>query len=309
MPTSTIASLLGPAVRRLRASGSLSARLDAGLLLADALGVSRTTVLANPEAPVGPDAAARFEAAVTRREAGEPVAYIRGIREFYGLALECDARALVPRPETEVLVELAAADIVDRLGAGPRPPGTPPIEVADVGTGSGAIAVALGATMRRQGMGGEVEIVASDRSPDAVDLARENAVAHGLADRIGVAVADLIPGGGGRAGLLSIPDRFDVVAANLPYIRTDDLDALAPDLGFEPREALDGGPDGLDVIRSLLVVLPDRLAPGGRCFLEIGSDQGSAIVAAVEATLPGWRCALECDLSGMPRVAVVEWAT
>lgn len=308
MPPPTIASLLGSAVRRLRASGSASPRLDAELLLAHALGVGRTTVLADSDAAVGPDAAERFESAVTRREAGEPVAYIRGIREFYGLALECDARALVPRPETEVLVQLAAADIVDRLGAGPRPPGTPPIAVADIGTGSGAIAVAVAATMRRQGMGGEVEIVASDRSPDAADLARENAVAHGLADRIGVAVADLVPAGGAPAGLLLVPQRFDVMAANLPYIRTGDLDGLAPELGFEPREALDGGADGLDVIRGLLAVLPDRLAVGGRCFLEIGADQGPAIVAAVESILPGWRCVVECDLSGSPRVAVVERA-
>ncbi len=307
MPT-TIATLLGPAVERLRASGSGSARLDAELLLAHALGAGRTVVLAHPDAPVGPDAAARFEAAVGRREAGEPVAYIRGIREFYGLALGCDARALVPRPETEVLVELAIADVVDRLGAGPRPPGTPPIAVADVGTGSGAIAVALGATLRRQGMGGDVAIIASDCSPDACDLARENAVAHGLADRLGVTVADLLPPPRAAAGLLVVPGRFDVVAANLPYIRTGDLDGLAPDLGFEPRESLDGGTDGLAVIRALLAALPDRLAPGGRCFLEIGSDQDSAIVAAVEAILPGWQCAVEPDLSGLPRVAVVEQA-
>lgn len=308
MPTTTIAALLGPAVDRLRASGSGSSRLDAELLLGHALGVGRTAVLAHPDSPVGPDAAARFEAAVGRREAGEPVAYIRGIREFYGLALGCDARALVPRPETELLVELAATDVVDRLGASPRPPGTPAIAVADVGTGSGAIAVALGATLRRQGMGSDVEIIASDRSPDAVDLARENAVAHGLADRIGVTVADLLPPAGAAAGLLVVPARFDVVAANLPYVRTGDLGGLAPDLGFEPREALDGGPDGLAVIRTLLAVLPDRLAPGGRCFLEIGADHGSTIVAVVAAIVPGWRCAVEPDLSGIPRVAVVEQA-
>jgi len=301
----TVGELLGAGTDRLRAAGSPSARLDAELLLADALGTDRTGVLAHPGAPAGDGPAARFALALERRAAGEPVAYIRGIKEFHGLALVTDARALVPRPETELLVDLALAEVADVLGRAPRPPGTPPVRVADVGTGSGAIAVAVAAALRRLGMAGEVEIVASDRSADAVALARENAVAHGVADRVGVAVADLLPGAGAAAGLLSAPVRFDLVCANLPYIRTGDLAGLPPPVRFEPPEALDGGPDGLEVIRRLLASLPDRLSEGGLALLEIGSDQAEALDVAVRSLAPGWDCEVVPDLAGLPRIARV----
>ncbi len=134
---------------------------------------------------MGPEPAERFEGALRRREAGEPVAYIREVREFHGIALVADARALIPRPETEVLVDLALGEIADRLGRAPRPPGTPPLAVADVGTGSGAIAVAVAVALRRTGMLGEVEIIGSDTSDGAVELARENAVGHAVGDRVG----------------------------------------------------------------------------------------------------------------------------
>ena len=123
--------------------GSETPRLDAELLLGHAVGVGRTVVLAHPEAPVGADAAARYRADLERRAAGEPVAYLRGLKEFYGLAFEVDARALIPRPETERLVELAEAEVMRRLGRRPRAVGAPPLRIVDVGTGSGAIAVAL----------------------------------------------------------------------------------------------------------------------------------------------------------------------
>lgn len=266
-------------------------------------------MLAHPAGLAGDGSAARFAAAIARRAAGEPVAYIRGMKEFHGLALGADARALVPRPETELLVDLALGELVDVLGRGPRPAGTPPVTVADVGTGSGAIAVAIAATLRRRGMAGEVEIVASDLSADAAALARENAVAHGVADHVGVAVADLLPVSGAAAGLLSSPERFDLVCANLPYIRTGDLAGLPVPIGFEPREALDGGADGLDVIRRLLGLLPDRLTAAGLVLLEIGSAQGEAIGQVVHALLPGWGCEVVADLAGLPRIARIAPAT
>jgi release factor glutamine methyltransferase len=299
----TIGELLTGALERLRASGSESPRLDAELLLAHALGVDRTTLIAHPEQPVGPDAAAQFADALGRREAGEPVAYIRGLKEFHGVAFGVDARALIPRPETEVLVDLALGEIGDRLARAARPPGTPPLAVADVGTGSGAIAVALAVALRRRGMLGEVEIVASDVSEDAVDLARENAVGHGVADRVAVATADLLPPAGRVAGLLVVPPRFDVICANLPYIPSADVPRLPVAASFEPDGALDGGPDGLAVIRRLLDTLPERLAADGVALLEIGSDQGGALHAAVAGQLPGWGARVEPDLSGRPRVA------
>lgn len=302
----TIGEHLATAVDRLRASGSESARLDAELLLAHALGVERTTILAHPEGAVGAEAAARLLDHVTRRAAGEPVAYIRGIKEFHGVAFAVDARALIPRPETEVLVDIALGAIGDRLARAPRPPGTPPLAVADVGTGSGAIAVALAVALRRRGMLGEVEIVASDGSHEAADLARENAVAQGVGDRVAVASADLLPPAGRPAGLLVVPARFDVVCANLPYIPSSVVPELPVAASFEPQVALDGGPDGLDVIRRLLAVLPERMAGAGVALLEIGDDQGPAIRAAVAERLPGWEVRVEPDLAGRPRVAVLD---
>jgi release factor glutamine methyltransferase len=265
-------------------------------------------VLAHPESRPGDGPAARFGAALERRAAGEPVAYIRGIKEFHGVALAVDARALVPRPETELLVDLALAELADVLGRAPRPAGTPPVAAADVGTGNGAIAVAIAVGLRRLGMAGEVEIVASDRSPDAAALARENAVAHGVADRVGVVAADLLPAAGAAAGLLRVPPRFELVCANLPYIRTGDLAGLPAPVHYEPLGALDGGPDGLDVIRGLLVLLPERLADGGPALVEIGSDQADDVAAAVADLLPGWACEIVPDLAGLPRIARIERA-
>ncbi len=301
----TIGELLTGAVERLRASGSESPRLDAELLLGHALEVDRTALIAHPEQPVGPEPASRFAAALLRREAGEPVAYIRGIKEFHGVAFATDARALIPRPETEVLVDLALGEVGGRLARAPRPPGTPPLAIADVGTGAGTIAVALAVALRRRGMLGEVELFASDSSDGAVELARENAVAHAVGDRVAVAAADLLAPAGRGAGLLVVPTRFDVVCANLPYIPSDVVPRLPVAASFEPAAALDGGPDGLDVIRRLLDALPERLAPDGVALLEIGSDQGAAVHAAVAGRLAGWDARVEPDLAGRPRVAVV----
>lgn len=302
----TIGDILPAAIERLRAAGSETARLDAELLLAHALDVDRTTVVAHPEGQVGPAAAERFADHVRRRAAGEPVAYIRGLKEFHGLAFGVDARVLIPRPETELLVDLAVAEAAERLGAAARPPGTPPLAIADVGTGSGAVGVAIAVTLRRRGMLGEVEIVASDAAEGAVDVARDNAVGHGVGDRVAVAEADLLPPPGRVAGLLVVPERFDLVCANLPYVPSAVVPTLPVAASFEPRDALDGGPDGLDVVRRLLDLLPARLARGGVALLEIGSDQGAALHAEVAARLPGWDASVEPDLAGSPRVAVLR---
>ena len=287
--------LLREGSARLGAAGSETPRLDAELLLGHAIGVGRTAVLAHPEAPVGPGAAAQYRAMIERRALGEPVAYLRGIKEFYGLALQADDRALIPRPETELVVDLARAEVMRRLGARGSDPEL--LRIIDVGTGSGAIAIALAVTLRGLRALEAVEIVAADISPDALGLARENAVAHAVADRMIFAEADLVPPGSG--------DRFDVVLANLPYIRTDVIAGLPRATSFEPVLALDGGPDGLAVIRRLVAELPARLADDGVALLEIGADQGNSIAALVGKELPGWKCKVELDLAGLPRVAVV----
>jgi release factor glutamine methyltransferase len=294
----TVSAVILRATERLTASGSGSPRLDAELLLGQALGVDRVGVLAHPNAAITLGALDRFEAAVQRRERGEPVAYIRGFREFHGLALVTDPRALIPRSETELLVDGAIDEVVLRLTATARQPGAPALRVADVGTGTGAIAVALLVALRRRRMSGNVLVIATDVSDEALDLARENAVGHGVADRIVFVVADLLPH--------NVDPPYAIVCANLPYVATDDIPTLAGDLAFEPQSALDGGRDGLDVVRRLLDRLPAALAHGGVALLEIGADQGDAALLEVEARLDGWSASVKPDLAGMARLLRID---
>ena len=286
---------------RLRAAGSETPRLDAELLLAHAIGVDRTAVIAHGEAPVGPGAETAYLDLIARRETGEPVAYLRGIKEFHGIALTVDARALIPRPETELLVDTGIATVMTALTSGIDRPGV--LRVVDIGTGSGAVAVALAVALRARRVPSEdLEITAVDVSPDALELARENAVAHGVGDRLRFVAGDLLP-----AGARSAP--VDIVLANLPYIRTSDLDSLIAQrlsVAFEPRLALDGGPDGLEVIGRLLDELPWGLAVDGVALLEIGGDQGESAPALASERLPGWVCETIPDLAGLPRVLRVR---
>ena len=293
----TVRDLLEPAVARLRASGSPSPRLDAELLLGSVLGVDRSAVLAHPEAPVGTGQAAALASAVARRERGEPVAYIRGVKEFYGLAFRADPRALIPRPETELLVDLAQAWVRARLTAAPRAPDAPPLVVLDVGTGSGAIAVALAVTLRRRGYGGAVHLLATDISAEALGLAVENAVGHGVADAIDFQRADLLEG-------LAVgpPGTVDLLVANLPYVPRADLPDLPVAASFEPAIALDGGDDGSHVIERLLRGLEHVVTPDGSALLEIGDGQLGHVRALVSERLPGWTSVAHDDLGGTPRV-------
>ena len=294
----TVSELVRVAAERIAASGSGSPRLDAELLLGQTLGIDRTGVLAHPDAPVGPDARQAFDVAVERRERGEPVAYIRGFREFHGLAFATDSRALIPRPETELLVDAAIEVIVARLTATPRLPGAPALRVVDVGTGTGAIAVSVLAALRRRRMADQVMVIAIDVSEDALQLARENAVGHGVADRMVFVTADLLPH--------HVEPPYAVVCANLPYVPTGDLPALSPELAFEPQAALDGGPDGLDVVRRLLDRLTEITEDDGIALLEIGAEQGEAVAREVAERLPGARCTVMPDLAGRPRLVRIE---
>jgi release factor glutamine methyltransferase len=295
----TTRALLDEGVDRLRALGFETPRLDSELLLAHAIGVERTAVVAHGDAPVGADAEAAYRAALARRADGEPVAYIRGIKEFHGIALAVDKRALIPRPETEHVVDLVLAEVMTRLTARAGAGSSGPLRVVDVGTGSGAIAIALAVGLRaRRVPADEVAIAAVDLSSEALDLARENAVGHAVGDRVTFENADLLPP--------SPAGPWDVVAANLPYVRSGAMASLPRPTTFEPAEALDGGPDGLAVIARLLDGLPDGLAGDGVAFLEIGADQGEAILALVGQRLPGWTCQVETDLAGLPRTAVLR---
>jgi release factor glutamine methyltransferase len=302
----TVGEVLPGAVERLRAAGSESARLDAEVLLTSAIGTERTTLLAYPEVPVGPEALERFEEALARRSKGEPVAYIRGIKEFFGRAFAVDERALIPRPETERLVEIGLAAVMARLTAPGRGRGATAVRVVDVGTGGGAVIISLASELRRKrvNLATDVMLAATEVSLAALDLARENAVGHAVGDAIQFIEADLLPAVMPDAGT-----PIDVVLANLPYVRSDAMAGLPIAASFEPVVALDGGADGLAVIRRLLGRLPNVLALDGVALLEIGADQGADGPAAVAEVLPGWDAAIETDLAGHPRILRVARRT
>ena len=303
---SSVGSLTRDAARRLSASGSDTARLDAEVLLAHVLRVDRATLLAAPEATVGPEQEASFAALVERRAKGEPVAYLRGLKEFFGLAFTVDSRALIPRPETELLVGLALDRIVEMLTGKPRPAGTPPLVGWDVGTGSGAIAVAVAVESRNRGYAEDVRLIASDVSAAALSLAVENAVAHGVAHMIDFELGPLTeltqPSDSTRGQVA------DLLVANLPYIPSAVIPQLPTAASFEPRAALDGGADGLRLIEALLTQLPGVLAADGVALLEIGSDQESGVRRLAAERLPGWLLAIETDLGERPRVAELRRA-
>ena len=275
----TRADARAEAVARLRAAGDATAALDADLLLAHVCGVTKESLYAHLDAPISPSELDAYRELAERRAAGEPVAYLRGWKEFFGLRFAVDPRVLIPRPETEVLVEAALA-FVRATGRS---------RVADVGTGSGAIAIALAKTEPR------VRVIATDVSPDALELARANVGAHGVADRVELRQGDL---------LAPLADEVDVVTANLPYLRPDAVEHLTGDrtsLAFEPRVAVVAGHDGLDLIRRAVAQLSDRLAPGGAAFFECDPPQADTVATLLRDTLRATTRVIP-DLSGAPRV-------
>ena len=260
--TWTVAALLQWTAQRFAAAKLPSPRTDAEYLLAHALGCSRMQLYVQHDMAVGAQERTRFREVVKRRLAHEPVAYIEGKRGFHALDLELavDRRVLVPRPETELLVDW----VVERLAAPAE--GVAPA-VVDIGTGSGAIALSLARARP------DLAVTATDVSADALDVARANAERAELS-QVTFAAADVYEG-------LATPDGgWAAIVSNPPYIDTATLEGLAPDVrDWEPRQALDGGPDGLVVIRRLVGGAAERLAPGGFIAFEIGFDQGPAAVA------------------------------
>jgi release factor glutamine methyltransferase len=290
-----VGTALAEATALLRRAGSPTPRLDAEVLLAHVVGRNRTWVLAHPEARLTTEPSGELAAAVGRRATGEPVAYIRGFKEWGSLRIRTDRRALIPRPETELLAEAAIAEIDARL----RRDATP-VAVREVATGSGALTVALALRLGDALADGRLELVASDLSRDALDLAAENFTAHGVADQVRLVEADLLDGA--EASLC----KSDVVIANLPYVPTADVDAGIGSLGHEPRLALDGGPDGLDVVRRFLDTAPGRVASGAVLLLEIGAGQAQAVRALAPA---GASVSMIPDLAGIERVVRIDGVT
>ena len=286
-------SLVLNVARTLRGAGSPSARLDAELLVSHAFGRDRSWLHAHPEAELDDAERERLSGWVERRAAGEPVAYIRGFKEWFSLRILTDRRALIPRPETELLTETAIAEIAARLVDDDAPDA--PIAAWEVGTGSGAVAVALALRFRTSLALGRLRLGATDLSPEALELAEENLVAHGVDGLLGLGCGDLL-----EPPVLPAPLRPDVIVANLPYVTSAEVAEGAGSLRFEPQLALDGGPDGLDVVRRLVALLPGRLAPGGAALLEIGGGQLDAIRNMVA------ELAEPMDLVGLPDLAGID---
>lgn len=274
----SVGDALRAAVDALAAAGVETPRIDAELLLAEATGLDRARLAAEPEAGIGPAAGRRFGEMVRRRLRREPVAYILGRRGFRSLELAVDPRVLIPRPETELLVELA-------LELRPR-------RVLDVGTGSGAIALAIADELPG------CEVVATDTSLAALEVARGNAELLDLAERV-LFVEGMLPDGemgwAGKGGA----GAFDLIVANLPYVAEREWAGLEPEVTeWEPREALLAGPDGLDVIRA---AIPAAAAVAPALALEVGIDQAGAVS---ELLLEAGFATVEtrADLAGIPRI-------
>lgn len=279
----TVREALRQAARCLAPHSGDEAHLEAELLLCHVLGLDRARLYQHLPAPLPAGAARRYDELLRRRLAGEPLAYMLGRREFFGLELEVGPAVLVPRPETELLAELALSWLASRPAAR---------WAMDVGTGCGAIALAL-AAYAPAGLG----IVASDISGEALALARRNALRLGLAGRLHLIQADLL-------GPVRGP--LDLLVANLPYVPTAELAAAPPEVRREPRIALDGGPDGLRVVARLLEQAPARMASGGLLLLEIAPDQAEAASALARRAFPGARPSLHRDLSGAVRALSLE---
>ena len=249
--------------------------------MACAVGVDRTHLLARLGDPVLPDHRASLDAMVARRLSREPLAYIVGEREFYDVLIECAPGALIPRPETEMLVAFAVEQ-ARRVGAGAR--------VADVGTGSGAIAVAVALNAP------QATITAIDTSVAALDIAERNVVRHGLESQVTVTQGDMLAGRG----------EFDVVVANLPYVAERDWRDLAPEIrDYEPRAALVAGPTGSELIEILLRAAPAHLAGHGSMALEIGVGQAAALLEAARRGFPEANVCVMKDFGGIERVLTV----
>jgi len=260
-------------------NGTDTPRLTAEVLLAHILGVSRTRLLSRPEQPIAPEALAEYNRLLARAATGEPLAYLTGHREFYGLDFLVDSCVLVPRPETELIIDLALS--------------SNPLSILDIGTGSGCLAITLAKQIP------SAHVTAVDISPDALAVARLNAQHHSVADRLTFVESDLL------SSVVRPPSPVALLVTNLPYIASDELRQL-PVSKHEPALALDGGPDGLALIRRLLADAPRLMAPNGRLLLEIGSTQGQAAAALARAAFPTAEAVgVHPDLAGLDRVVEI----
>jgi release factor glutamine methyltransferase len=277
----SIGEAVAAAAARLDAAGIGDARLEADVLLAHALAVDRTRLLATARDALAPDRASMFEQLLQRRLTREPLAYIVGRREFYSLDFACEPGVLIPRPETELLAGLA----IDAAH------GRNPLWVIDVGTGTGALAVVIAVHVPH------ARVAAIDSSPAALALARRNIAAHAV-DRRVIAI---------RSDLLAGLQPAGVIVANLPYIPAPVWPSLQPEVrDYEPREALVAGERGDEAIERLLRQAPAHLSPGGVVAVEVGAGQAKRVTAIARSCFPEGSVSVIKDLAGIDRVVATR---
>jgi release factor glutamine methyltransferase len=278
----TLRDALGRARDRLAEAGipADEAAIDVDLFARTILGWDRARILTSGNEPAPSALEPRFSQWITRRETREPSAYITGAKEFYGLEFEVTPAVLVPRPETEIIVEAALPLLVRTLDA----------RVADIGTGSGCIAVTLAHEARR------CTVVATDVSGDALAVARRNAATYGVLDRIEFVQTSYLDG---------VPGEFDLIAANPPYVRELDRAGLSPSVRHEPAVALFGGAHGMRDIEGVLRAASTSLRPGGWLLMEFGFGQEDDVRARVAAEPELRMDRVVADLQGLPRTAVI----
>jgi len=285
----TVQQALVRGIAQLTEAGQESARLDAQVLLGHVLGVERTRLYTYPESGITSKEERQFFALIERRAQGEPVAYVVGHQEFYGLDVLVDRRVLIPRPETELLVEAALRVCRERLGVGQTP------VVADIGTGSGAIAITLAVEEPRLPY-----LYATDISTDALEVAELNCRRYSVEQRVRLLHGDL---------LTPLPEPVDVFTANLPYVGTQEMEILDADVrDYEPHLALFSGTEGLDTIRRLfLLARQSRVVSEGAVFLlEIGYQQREALTEIVREVWPQADVIFKKDYAGWDRLLQVR---
>ncbi len=256
--------------------------LEAEVLLRQALKISRADFFLNLEKPLAAQEKKTFQRLLERRLTGEPTAYIIGCREFYGLDFYVDRRALIPRPETEILVE-EALKIAPRFGGKPT--------IVDIATGSGAVAVSLAIHLP------EATFFATDVSAEALEVAAFNCRKHDVAERVRLLQGDLTA---------PIVEAVDILTANLPYVPTAEMHAM-PSARFEPVQALDGGEQGLDQIFRLIRQLDGKVKPHGYALLEVGFGQAHAVSVFAHDVIPGVDASVHKDLAGIERVITLHF--
>ena len=260
------------------------ARLEAEVLVMNVMRMPRQSIFAEQETEVSAQQLEALDSLLARRYRREPLAYILGMREFYGINVFLTPSVLIPRPETEGLVEHAL--FMSMMGMESRE-----LVIADVGTGSGAIAINLAIHLPA------AKIFAVDVADEVLDVAAYNIRAHGVGDRVTLGIGDLLD---------AVPEPVDLIVANLPYIPSDRIPTLQPEVQQEPIVALDGGADGLDLIRRLLTQAENKLKPNGIILLEMDPEQIPVVQNLVKQHFPQGSTSIETDLSGMDRILTIH---